>query len=291
MIVDWSANSAPKRGADSVWVADLDNATGTLRTANLATRSAAVELLTELATFPGRCLVGVDFSLGFPAGTADALGVRGTPWRETWTFLAATIEDDDRNSNNRFEVAAAMNEQLSPGPGPFWGCHPAKASEWLTTTKVPCDPLPEWRTIESELRARGKRPFSSWQLLGAGAVGSQSLLGIPAMSRLLRRVTEAGRTVDVWPFTTGFAVPSADVVLVEVWPSLVDLPEVDIWETRVRDERQVVAVAEHLAQVDLSAAFSPDLPTGARDVVVAEEGWVLGGDTLSGPWLRSHSTT
>ena len=278
VIVDWSANSTPKTGKDSIWVADLPTAKGQIRTANISTRTAAVDVLVGLATMPGRCLVGVDFSLGFPTGTAAALGLAGTPQRAMWTHLASVIEDDERNANNRFEVAAALNECMSPGPGPFWGCHPSKANEFLTSTKVPCDPLPEWRTIEAELRGRNKRPFSAWQLLGAGAVGSQSLLGIAAMSRFVERVSGAGRSVDVWPFTCGLDVPSADTVLVEVWPTLTPIADAsaDVWETRVRDERQVVAVAQHLARSDLDLGFVPAVPESACVHVVAEEGWVLG---------------
>ncbi len=168
-----------------------------------------------------------------------------------------------------------MNRQISPGPGPFWGCPASKASDRLTTTKVPCAPLSEWRTIEAELRGRCQRPFSSWQLLGAGAVGSQSLLGIAAMARFVERITESGRTVDVWPFTCGLTVPAADTVLVEIWPTLVDLSD-DVSETGVRDEHQVIAVAQHLKEVDLAAKFMPDVPVDAVSTVEREEGWVLG---------------
>lgn len=278
VVVDWSANSTPKTGRDSIWIADLDTASGHIRTANISTRAAACDLLTDLASASGRCLIGLDFSLGFPVGTAGALGLAGTPWTAMWDLLASRIVDDERNANNRFEVAAEMNARISPGAGPFWGCHPSKASSRLTSRKVPCDPLPEWRTIEAELRSRGKRPFSAWQLFGSGAVGSQSLLGIAWMSRLVDRIAASGQSVDVWPFTCGLDSPSADVVLVEVWPTLVDLPDVtaDTSETLVRDERQVVAVVQHLAHIDLAASFSPQVPRGAEATVVGEEGWVLG---------------
>lgn len=282
VVVDWSANSTPKTGRDSIWIADLSTAAGDIATANIPTRAAAVDLLVELSSTSGRCLLGVDFSLGFPVGTAAAVGLAGTPWTAMWDLLASSVVDDDRNANNRFEVAAELNERISPGAGPFWGCHPSMASNRLTSRKVPCDPLPEWRTIEAELRRRGKRPFSAWQLLGAGAVGSQSLVGIAAMSRLVDRVVEAGRSVDVWPFTCGLRVPDAEVVLVEVWPSLVDDSvrfgdvSADVWEASVRDERQVVAMAHHLATIDLAAAFMPQVPPDDLLDVVGEEGWVLG---------------
>ncbi|MFK7917122.1 MAG: hypothetical protein AB8G14_03510 [Ilumatobacter sp.] len=278
VVVDWSANSTPKLGRDSIWVAEFDVAAGSIRSANISTRSAAIDLLVELSLAPGRCLVGVDFSLGFPAGFAAALGLVGTPWSATWELLAAEIEDSDRNANNRFEVASSLNARVSPGAGPFWGCHPSRASEHLTTKKVGCAPLGEWRTVEALLRTRGRRPFSSWQLLGAGAVGSQSLLGVASMSKLLPRVSSTGRSIDVWPFTTGIAVPAADTVLAEVWPTLVDLPDTaaDIWDSRVRDQVQVETLASYLGTADLAALFVPPVPTEARQIVECEEGWVLG---------------
>lgn len=278
VIVDWSANSTPKTGRDSIWIADHSVSDGSVRSANISTRSAALDLIVELGQARGRCLIGVDFSLGFPTGTADALGLGGVPREAMWAELVTLISDDNRNRNNRFVVASGLNGRMSPGAGPFWGCPPSTATEHLTTRKAPCAPLPEWRTVEAVLRSEGRRPFSAWQLLGAGAVGSQSLLGIPSVSALLDRLNEAGRTTDVWPFTCGLSVPTADVVVVEVWPTLVDISSMvgDIWDPRVRDHVQVEALAAHLATSDLESMFIPDVAAHARDIVVAEEGWVLG---------------
>ncbi|MFT6292507.1 MAG: hypothetical protein ACJAR2_003124 [Ilumatobacter sp.] len=278
VIVDWSANSTPKTGRDSIWIADHSVRDGSVRSANISTRLAAVDLLAELGQSPGRCLIGVDFSLGFPAGTAEALLLDGGPREAIWAELVTLISDDDRNRNNRFGVASELNARVSPGPGPFWGCPPSKATDFLTRAKVPCEPLPEWRAVEAQLRSVGRRPFSAWQLLGVGAVGSQSLVGIPAVSALVDRVRRAGRTIDVWPFTCGLSVPTADVVIAEVWPTLIDISEAvnDLGDSRVRDQVQVEALAAHLAAGDLRAMFTPEVPEHARDVVVSEEGWVLG---------------
>jgi hypothetical protein len=81
VVVDWSANSTPKLGRDSIWVALLDGA-GTTSVTNLPTRHEAEEFLGHLFESEPTLttLVGVDFSLGYPAGTATALGVDGTPW-------------------------------------------------------------------------------------------------------------------------------------------------------------------------------------------------------------------
>ena len=278
VVVDWSANSTPKLGRDSIWVAVHDGTTTVVE--NLSTRAAAEALILDLvgSDQTSRTLIGVDFSLGYPSGTATALGLLGVPWKETWQLIAGMISDDDRNRNNRFEIAARLNAMTSNGPSPFWGCPPTLAGSSLTTTKpASFGWLDEWRHTESTLRSQGYRPFSCWQLLGAGAVGSQSLLGIPVVQRLLDHLGDRGH---VWPFTTGLAAPElvdGAVVFAEVWPSLLTIDPTD---GAVRDEAQVVATATWFAdrQVagDLAQLFAPAVAPAIRATVTAEEGWVLG---------------
>lgn len=278
VVVDWSANSVAKLGADSIWIARGDPRSGVIDSVNVATRHQAMTMLEVTCREPGRTLVGVDFSLGYPTGTSAALGLSGVPWRATWELLHDLVVDRENNSNNRFDVASALNRRVgTQRPGPFWGCPPARATTWLTSTKVPSDPLPQWRAVEARLRVDGRRPFSSWQLLGAGAVGSQSVLGIAALERLRRRL---GRPMVVWPLSCGFVEPTAAIVVCEVWPSLFALAVAD---GRVRDDLQVSAVAsalvERVRSGRLSEWFTP-CPTHLDPehvaTVVAEEGWVLG---------------
>lgn len=270
VVVDWSASSRPKRGRDSIWIAVLDG--DGVSTTNPATRAAAAVALDDLCRRSGRTLLGVDFSLGYPVGTASALGLSGVPWRATWELLTALIVDTDDNTNNRFEVAAELNARVGAGPGPFWGCPSSRRSEMLSTTKVDPTPMDEWRRVERRLRRRGLRPFSSWQLLGAGSVGSQSLLGIPRLQRLERVLIAADRTVDVWPFTC-VGPPTADVVIAEVWPSLHPHPERPTG--RVRDELQVIHTAQRLAR-DLDLGVWSVADAGHRKSVRGEEGWIAG---------------
>ena len=289
VVVDWSANSARKLGRDSIWIAIRgrtgDGQAGEMSVSNVPTRVAAEAFLVELfeSDRNATTLLGVDFSLGYPAGTAAALGLHGAPWSAMWTLLADRISDDDRNANNRFAVAAELNDRLTGGPAPFWGCPPSAASGQLTTTKpAPTEPtatgwLRPFRVTEDVLRAHGYRPFSSWQLLGAGAVGSQSLVGIPRLHGLRRRFPDR---MHIWPFTTGFRTPTlvdGAIVVAEAWPSMLDVGDIG---DRVRDAVQVSATALWLADTDtaggLDALFSPALPPEVTSAAIAEEGWVLG---------------
>lgn len=287
LVVDWSANSAPKRGADSIWVAelhvgDLDRG---VHAWNPSTRHAAAELLIDrLEAVPrSRTLIGVDFSIGFPAGFAAALGLVGVPWSSTWSRLVEWIDDDGRNRNNRFAVAADLNACISGSAAPFWGCPPSASAPTLTSTKpVEDESLPEWRVTEEALRAAGHRPFSSWQLFGAGSVGGQALLGIPVLERLRR----SRPAVEVWPLTTGLGkveLEPGGVLIAEVWPSMYDVPDVG---EGPKDRRQVAAVADALVAAigagELGAWFSPSCPPHRRRDVVEEEGWVLGAGIGSG---------
>ncbi len=285
VVVDWSAHSSPKLGADSIWMAIDDGRSavpGSVVLENPATRAAASAQLTSVVEAAGdsTTLIGVDFSLGYPAGTARAMGCSGPPWQALWTLLTDSIIDDERNRNNRFEVAAACNAAAGDGPGPFWGCPPSRqVDDRLTTTKPVRShgELPEWRHVETVLRRSGRRPFSSWQLLGAGAVGSQSLLGIPVLERLRRRFPQR---VDIWPFTTGLQHPPmrvGQVVVAEIWPTIVAGADTT---GPVRDARQVVDVATWLRGLDrrgeLRRHFEPEVAAAHRSAVVDEEGWVLG---------------
>ena len=122
--VDWSASGRPKSGKDSIWLCVL-SAEGAPATVNPRTRGAAADavlrLLVDAVDRRLRVFVGFDFPYAYPSGLAAALGIGGPPWATLWTYLSECIRDDpETNENNRFEVAAAINEQLAHQV--FWGC-------------------------------------------------------------------------------------------------------------------------------------------------------------------------
>ena len=297
VMVDWSGSARPKRGRDSIWSCGLDAHTGSVELVNHPTRAAARFAVREMlvAASNRRVLVGFDFPFGYPAGTAAAVGLEGAaPWRALWDHVADVVTDDDRNRNNRFEVAAALNARISPSAGPFWACPPRLASPTLSTRKAPGFPHPsplgqpllEFRLTERLLRAHGRHAFSVWQLLGAGSVGGQALLGIPTVAALCAEPTLSARS-RVWPFTTGFTRDPTEgaadaVVHAEIWPSSVP---VDLTRHPIRDGAQVLSVCHHLAALDrdgrLAALFAPSLSDQDAALAVAEEGWILGAGVSS----------
>jgi precorrin-8X/cobalt-precorrin-8 methylmutase len=287
VVVDWSASARPHRGANSIWTCEMAARSTEIRLDNHATRdSARRHLIDVLAVRSDRVLVGFDFAFGYPAGFARAAGLEGAPaWRSTWRHLVGALDDRPDNTNNRFEVAAALNERVGPGPGPFWGTAGGRpGTEHLSPTRAPGFPhrgLAEHRLSERAFRSTGRRPSSVWQLTGAGSVGSQTITGIPTVHELRHHASLAHRAT-VWPFETGLRVdptggrPDA-IVLAEVWPSAV---AVDRQSHPVRDAAQVTGLCRHLADVDarglLGIHFAPVLEGAEERAVLDEEGWIVG---------------
>jgi hypothetical protein len=287
VMVDWSAAAKPATGADSIWVGvHRRDVRLQLRfeSHNPSTRKAALDLLTSiLAEFDkrgDRTLIGFDFPLGYPQGTAAALKFDGAPWSAMHAFLTKEIKDKPDNANNRFQVAAMMNRLISGGPFPFWGCPPRDVLTTLQSKKGRAHgegDVPEHR--RAELAAKGASPI--WKLYTAGSVGSQALMGIP----IVKKLRDARPDARIWPFETGYQALTRDdlegvkIVLAEIYPSLVKSAPV---VGEVKDLTQVRVLGEHFAALDdagkLSPAFGPakGLDEAAIEAIATEEGWILG---------------
>ena len=293
VMVDWSAATTPKLGRDSVWIGVLKRDIRfrpTFEAFNPHTRHAAEhqlrEVMTDLRRRGDRALIGFDFALGYPAGTSALLKTKAPGWQGMWSFLASNVVDKADNTNNRFAVAAKMNRLMTDEPWPFWGAPAKDAQRWLTATKSspPADfPLATLRRTELATQGSGRGGAKSvWQLMGAGAVGGQTIMGVPAVKRF---VDELGDKASVWPFATGWReITPADLadkeaLVAEVYPALVPAsPE----PGEIVDRAQVRALCEHYARLDeqgrLGQAFAPPKGTASELVETAEgeEGWILG---------------
>jgi hypothetical protein len=260
IIVDWSGRSSrsPKRESkDAIWIGVCE-AGHESQTYHRSRADAEASLCSALVE-GGRQLVGFDFPMGYPTGLARHL-TGADDARALHGWIADEIHDGPDNANNRFEVAARINSQLG-GSGPFWGCPRARPRPHLSPFKLvdyPALGLAEKRRVERENPPA--KPV--WQLLGAGSVGSQALLGIPVVHRLAARTGAA-----VWPFE-----PPQALTLAEVYPSLL-ASAVAAAADPIPDRTQVKLLARALWRLSQRGVLAPllDTPNIAR-----EEGWILG---------------
>ncbi|HEY2193008.1 MAG TPA: hypothetical protein VGH76_12035 [Actinomycetospora sp.] len=184
-------------------------------------RDSVGELLLGLRDGDEPVVVGMDFSFGLAGWFATTHGATTLP--QVWGLAA---RDGER--------------WLRECPPPFWG-RPG-------TRKPAEDPArPLLRRTEQEARDRGLRPLSTFQVGGAGAVGTGSVRGMA----LLGGWRAAG--VGVWPLDA--APGPAGVLLVEVYPRAMTGP----------------VVKSSAAARAVTVAADPRVPAGLRDDVVATE--------------------
>lgn len=284
VMVDWSASAKPTTGPDSIWVGVLKRNVRfqmAFEAHNPSTRAEAEKLLNtvldDLQRKRERTLVGFDFPLSFPRGTAAALKLQGAPWRAMLDFVSKEVKDLPTNVNNRFQVGAKMNRLMTGEAFPFWGA-PARDEQTMLSAKRVRehgpDDLPEFRLAEAAI----KGPSSIWKLYYQGSVGGQALTGLPVIKRL-----REARKVKLWPFETGWQklapadLADTDAVFAEIYPSMfATKPNAG----EVKDEAQVRGACERFNALDekgqLAALFGPAKDDARRETVEHEEGWILG---------------
>lgn len=286
LIVDWSANSTPKQGKDSIWWCHMawDNESLIINDDNPSTRNIAInqirDILREYVLSGKRILVGFDFAYAYPQGFARKLSDSEiTSWWNVWQELSRRIEDDEDNQNNRFKVAAGINQALTGTAGPFWGCPESQCREFLSMRKPKKNHYSEFRIAE-----QGSSAHSVWKLAYPGAVGSQVLMGLPYLHKL--RVDPVLQpSSSVWPFETGLKELKPEdlneqrIIHAEIYPSLIPVYP---GKNDIKDQHQVFALAKYFANLDYRQQLGPlfagsrVLSEHERNIVEKEEGWILG---------------
>lgn len=262
LVVDWSGGN--DRGAkptkDAIWAAFAGEQAQYFRNRQVF-EAWLIKVLEAERRAGRRLLIGFDFPFGFPAGIATHVTGRSDPFA-LWDWFAARIEDAPK-ANNRFDVAAEANAAFD-GIGPFWGNGlPNRDIEGLPRKgRARTADVPERRAAETV----AKGAFPLWQLAGAGAVGSQALMGLPVLARLRARF---GADLSIWPFEA----TNTPIRIVEVWPSLTvkGVPP----EGKIKDAWQVETLATQIARLSQDALWGlldADMPDTAR----AQEGWIFG---------------
>lgn len=307
VMVDWSGASKPASQEDSIWIASSERRSQTIENTvliNAATRCDAFDFLCDIlrrhVNANRRVLACFDFAYGYPTGFAAALGhdaeVRCAEWKFIWNRLATEVVDAQDNTNNRFEVAGRLNDTVCGAPRPFWGCSVDMQTNRLRSRKLdelhggfpinmPTGPLREHRICETQILGTK----SAWQLTGAGAVGSQSLLGMPYLNRL-RFHDDFVEISHVWPFETGFSdrsVPSRGpfILHAEIWPGTLPANRLK-HPVLINDASQLSLLGMHIASLDMGNGLPPlfrgplasntEFDDESLNAVQNAEGWILG---------------
>lgn len=265
-IVDWSAGKrAPARPSkDSIWIGVVREG-AEQEPVYCRSRVEAEAWLSSFMNAEGaagrRALIGFDFPFGYPRGFVRHVTGSDDPL-VFWDWLEGRITDTEAGENNRFDVASEIN-RLFDGPGPFWG-KPSNAS-W---PDVPYRKAGISYDICAERRAcdlAAKASSSCFQLFFNPTVGSQALMGLPMLARLRR-----SPGVAVWPFEDW---SDAQIVMVEIWPGLIE-PVVKKGDgDEIRDRAQVRLLARALAGLSAEALEAMLADIG---VEASEEAWILG---------------
>ena len=259
-----------------------------------------------------RVLLGFDFAFGYPMGFAERItGQRSA--RSLWEWMSERIEDDTENKNNRFDVAAQLNQKVSAtcgiSDGPFWGFltgeredYRPRKDPYARTRKeahrkqwpLQCWPG-EFGFARQRITDEEARATPVWKLSQSDSVGSQVLVGLPWLRRLRRLLRDEGKgRCVVWPFDTGFSLGerrTPEIVIVEIYPSLIK-DTIDHYKARneVKDRAQVRlnalafsllgekgALEEMFRGPDATRRWQgPTKKEREREGVWKEEGWILG---------------
>lgn len=234
-----------------------------------------MERLVELTQrTAGDVLLAFDFPFGYPFNSGLGGG------RQAGRTLSSLLEDNDNDSNNRFEAANELNAVLSELPGPFWGHPKSQDHEHLSWNKPTFlhPGFDEWRIVEKRLKSRNYKIMNVWQLLGQGSVGSQTMTGLARLFDFSQdqRITQP---IRFWPFETNWERDLDGIVLAEIWPSLNDHSAID---HPIKDARQVSACLDWLVALNggenLLDIFKPPsaLSLKGQEKCRTEEGWILG---------------
>lgn len=247
IMVDWSGGDRRRAGKqDCIWIAHGPAAAGAPITVSPASRTEAeqiirAELQQIVAANKGRVLLCADFGYGYPAGFAALLPKSFSgelpPWRIVWQYLREHMQDDrgtkpgqqPTNRSNRFEIASAVNAEVSSPAlrGPFWCLFKAGGYACVPQKRPPqpfvCAAGSVAALRITDRRAKSDTPF---RLFGTGSVGSQVLTGVPRLDSI-RFDPQFLRCSAVWPFETGWALPTrtwldpeVQILHAEIYPSV-----------------------------------------------------------------------
>lgn len=179
LAIDWSGDK--KRAHRKIWLAEAKDGQ-LIRILSGKSREEVSHFLIKEAERGDRFTVGLDFAFSFPSWFCHSLKAKAA--YEVWA-----------------QAEIGGEQWLGDCKAPFWG-RPGRKRNIA---------IEELRQTEKDATSNGGgiKPKSTFQIGGAGAVGTGSVRGMP----VLRQLHDAG--FSIWPFD-----PPGWPVVVEIYPRL-----------------------------------------------------------------------
>lgn len=282
LVIDWSARSTPSPKtpvADAIYAcgftqAEVDHPQY-FRTRH-ACFAACITAIDAALARGEVFFLGFDFSFGYPMGFVPAVTGQADA-KSIWHYFKRHVQDGQDNSNNRFAVADQINARLS-GVGPFWGCPANQQFDHLPHkgSARRDHGFGEYRATETA----SKTAQSSWKLFTTGSVGSQAVLGMTYLAKLMDRY---GAAAHFWPFDGNIPSRGPTLVVAEIYPSLFSQPsDADLrrlYDTeifQIKDACQVWRTADHLRQMTSDKWQGLHSGYNITNPQIQAEGWIVG---------------
>lgn len=274
--VDFSGSKHPTRQRRSIAFAEWDRSLSPYIRKDFTRPGVAFYLLERIIyhnLHEKRVLCGFDFQYSFPQGLWYAL----TSLPETWinilqgmanggAGLPPITEEPESNARKWADIAnQRIARLLETRVGPFWGPNFSQA----TNPNFPFQhaPFEEFRLVEK--RVEGSKPI--FKIGGQGAVGLQSLCGIPYLFHIRNTCSQQNIPLHCWPFD-GWDPAGPAHVLVEWYPAIQN-------QGQKSDEEDALACVRWAKIKDDQGKLSDFLISPLLDSKKAQailEGWVLG---------------
>jgi len=275
--VDFSGSKDQARQKSCIVIAEAQRGTASKIQKDRFTRWEAVLYLLQRILHHNsdgkRVLCGFDFCYAFPRGFWPALTDRSEVWDEVMADMANGLAQlpaiEEKPESNARRWAEIVNQKIARrfeiGAGPFWG--PSFFQQKDPRFPFSKASFSEYRLAER--RGPGFKPI--FKIGGQGAVGLQSLCGMPYLHHIRTTCLQQKAPLHCWPFD-GWEPEGPAHFLVEWYPALYN-------EGAKSHEADALACVNWAMELDgregLRSYFVPDLSEEERNQA-ATEGWVLG---------------
>lgn len=241
-------------------------------------RCEVVQRLSAASCAGQRVLFGFDHQYSWPSELWQLAGLAEEPWEQAVAQLIdGTYGGPACDGRNPVDFGSDFNRWVQRD------CFYSLNHQQLQG-RLPAQGLKAFRLAEVALQADGRSPMPATRLRDNGAVGGQTLRGLPHLLLLKRELAAVGVRIAYWPFDgLDLSAPAYQGahVGVEVYPTL--LRPAHIEQTDANDARACAVWAQAQDASGKLGSFLDLRPRQHDEARIRLEGWVLGVAAIKPP--------